>query len=209
MPAADIFDLNIKRSRALVATHVRLHNKQGKPATVVTDVMRASVVMAVSAFDALLHGLLKEYVLEAAAKSPPPAALIALIRDWKLDAPTQLAFMLHSHGPSDLQTRVEQHFADRTLQDPSKVILACEVLGIPAIWTDVAHRLGVQEPALRQEFAAIVKRRHCIAHEADLDPNGRTRFKKKALPRDVATQYIDQIQKIGLAIIAALNQAYP
>lgn len=75
MTHISIFQLNVERSRALIGTHSQLHNKQGKPKTVVSDIMRAAVVMVVSAIDAYLHGL-SEHVERAAQLTPPPAALL-------------------------------------------------------------------------------------------------------------------------------------
>jgi hypothetical protein len=176
-----IFRLNVARSRALIGTHGQLHNKAGKPKTVVSDVMRAAVVMVVSAFDAFLHGLLSEYVERAAKLKPPPGALMDLVKEWHLDAKEILPYLLNKKGPSDFRQLAVAHFADRTLQDPSKVGQVGAVLGVEDLWDEIAAGLNRPVTDLRKEFAAVVKRRHQIAHEADLDPSGKTPTKKRRL----------------------------
>ena len=209
MDPFDVFELNIKRVEALIGTHKLLHNKKGKPKTVVSDVLRAGVVMTVSAFDAYLHGILKVNVGAAASLAPPPDALLALIKEWKLDAKTILPFMLNAKGPEDLTALVESHFEDRTLQDPSKVAHVFEILGISSVWTDVAQRLGRQEADVRKDFAGIVKRRHRIAHEADIDPDGKGSTKKRPMRKDTAESYKDSVVAVTAALNAIVKTKFP
>lgn len=176
-----VFQQNIRRSRALIATHVRLHNKRGKPAMVVSDIMRASVVLTISAIDAYLHGVALHYAARAAQQKPVPPALLEMIRDWRLEASEILDLTLSADGAKKFAERVDDHFADRTLQDPSKVDQVFRILGITDIWQQVAHGMGRAKDDLCRDFAAIVRRRHEIAHEADIDPKGKGSTKKRAL----------------------------
>lgn len=204
-----IFDLNIERVTALIGTHTALHDKRGKPEMVVTDVMRASVVLTVSAIDAYLHGVLKLYVGRAAALDPAPKRLLTLINDWKVPPHVILAYMLHEKGPVDLTAAVEAHFADRTLQDPTKVADVFDMLSIPDIWAKVAAKLQRPEKEVKDEFARIVKRRHRIAHEADIDHSGKTANKKSALPRPKAEEYRDAVAAVAKAMNETLLAKFP
>ena len=204
-----VFQQNIRRSRALIATHVRLHNKRGKPAMVVSDIMRASVVLTVSAIDAYLHGVARRYAAKAAQQNPVPPALLDMIKEWRLDPSEILELTLSEDGADRFAAKVEEHFADRTLQDPSKVEQVYRILGIPDIWQDVARRLGRPKDDLCRDFAAVVKRRHRIAHEADIDPEGKGPTKKRALGRDTASDYCDLIESIVTQLQAIILGRYP
>jgi hypothetical protein len=204
-----IFKLNVERSRALIGTHSQLHNKQGKPKTVVSDIMRAAVVMVVSAIDAYLHGLLSEHVERAAQLTPPPAALLELVKEWRLDAKETLPYLLNKKGPTEFRQRVVDHFSDRTLQDPSKVEQVGRVLGVEALWDEIATRLSRPAADVRRDFAAAVKRRHQIAHEADLDPSGKTQTKKRRLTKVEALGLVGQVETVGDQLQAIFESKYP
>ncbi len=204
-----VFRLNVKRSLDLIDTHSQLHNKQGKPKTVVSDIMRAAVVMVVSAVDAYLHGLLSDYVERSAQLTPPPGALLELVKEWRLDAKDTLPYLLNKKGPAEFRQRVVEHFADRTLQDPSKVELVGRVLGVEGLWEQIANGLGKSEDRARKDFAAVVKRRHQIAHEADLDPAGKTATKKRRLTRQEADAAVDEINKVAEQLQTIFEAKYP
>lgn len=191
-----VFQENIRRARSLVATHSQLHNKRGKPKTVVSDIMRAAVVLAVSAVDAYLHGVLGRYIASAAQTRPIPPALIALFGEWRLKPQTILEWTFREAGADGFRQHVESHFADRTLQDPSKVAHVFSILGIDDVWSRIATGISAPEEEVRRRFAAIVKRRHRIAHEADLDPGGKGPTKKTPLGRDTAASYCDTLSAI-------------
>jgi RiboL-PSP-HEPN len=204
-----VFQQNMRRAKALIATHSRLHNKRGKPRTVVSDIMRAAVVLAVSAIDAYLHGVAHRYVAQAASLNPVPPGLLEMIKEWQLRPTEILSLTLSAQGADEFSRRVEGHFADRTLQDPSKVEQVFRILGIGDVWSQIAQGLGRPIGDVRRQFAAIVKRRHQIAHEADLDPEGKGPTKKRALGRDTAAGYCTGVEQIVSQMNQILSAKYP
>ena len=145
----------------------------------------------------------------AALLPPPPAALLDLVKEWRLEPKDTLPYLLNKKGPSEFRQLVVDHFDDRTLQDPSKVDHVGRVLGVETIWDDVAKGLGRPAADVRKEFAAVVKRRHQIAHEADLDPAGKTATKKRRLRKQDALQFVVQIEAVGNELQKVFEAKYP
>jgi hypothetical protein len=71
-------------------------------------------------FDAYLHAVLKSHVIQSVSLNPASGALLIRIKDWRMEASEILPFLLNNSGQDEFIRRVEEHFADRTLQDPYK-----------------------------------------------------------------------------------------
>lgn len=83
------------------------------------------------------------------------------------------------------------------------------ILGIIDIWQQVAQGMGRAKDDLCRDFAAIVRRRHEIAHQADIDPKGKGPTKKRALGRDTASAYCDLVEEIVKQLQAIVTVKYP
>jgi hypothetical protein len=189
----------MRRVNALIAAHDELHGRVGRPRLVVSDVMRAAVVMTVAAFDALLHGILRVYLRSAASGVPKPPALLGLIKQWKLPAHDILAWTTAADGLLLLQAKADAHFVDRALQNPAKVAEVFKVLGVADIWADIATRMNTDKKTLKEEFTVVVKRRHSIVHEAETA--------SLSVPR--AKAFKELVAKIANEIESVMKARYP
>lgn len=202
----DVFSYNIERAHALLELTRDLHDKRGQPRVEVVDVMRSAIVFAVSAFDAYLHAVVVDNIAKAALD--PNSALLEWVKSWKLGAAEYLAAIVANDSVKALVEAAGDQLASRTLQDPSKVQLALEYIGLPTCWKLMSNYLDTPEHKLRSEFNEVIQRRHKIAHEADLDPSSKTGYGKRRLPRELAVEYVNRMQRVGTAVAHLVATKY-
>ncbi len=137
------------------------------PALDISDILRAGIVMTVSALDHLVHELVLEGMLKTISGARP--ATEAFGRFDVSVASTQQAM----NDPS-VHTWLEYEIRTRhgwvSFQQPDKIADAIRLISDTSLWRDVGLQLH-QDPAdLKRRLSLIVQRRNKIAHEADMDP---------------------------------------
>jgi hypothetical protein len=159
------FLANLQRARDIAALQSAL-SAQTIPALDLTDLLRASLVLQVSALDALAHEIVHYGMLEAHTGARP--------RTTAFDAfgVTLADLQRASAGQAGwLEDAIRRAIGWRTYQQPDKISEAIALVSPVKLWDEVGKSLGRPAADIRRQLTAIVDRRNKIAHEADLDPS--------------------------------------
>ncbi|MCC6739466.1 MAG: hypothetical protein IT452_10510 [Planctomycetia bacterium] len=133
-----------------------------------SDVLRAELVFAVSAFDFFIHELVRLGVSQAFLA---PSRRTAAFKSFKVEL-SSVEAALTSPGTLDwLNQEVLKQHGWQSFQKPDKVAGALSLITSKSAWPSIAKSLGKPEDDVKTELRLIVDRRNKIAHEADVDPS--------------------------------------
>ena len=160
--ALDAFKNSMQRVRDMHALHLSLSN-QLTGAVDLSDLLRAEIVLAVSAFDFFIHELTRLGMLECHTGSRPKSDafdrfLVPMEAATGLTAPVFDSHIRAKHG-------------FQSFQHPDKIADAIRLISNAKLWKEVANKLEEEPKQIKDGLSLIVDRRNKIAHEADLDPS--------------------------------------
>ena len=166
------------------------------------DLLRAQLVYTMSAFDKLMHDLVRIGMVQSFMGARPPS-------------PKYLAFPVTLKTHQDITSASippqEYHFEQAvfasmkhlSFQDPEKVTDALSMIWIEDHkWQKIAAQMGISIHDAKTTLRTIAGRRNAIVHEADIDPI--TQAKRNILPSD-ATIVTDFIKRCGTAIFTLVK----
>jgi hypothetical protein len=192
------FAANLQRARDLVSLKAHMA-KQATSALNLDDIVRAALVMGVSAFDHFVHEVVRAGMLEIqAAKRAPTDAFLRFSIPLER---TQIA-MTSPTSVTWLETTIREAHGWQTFQQPDKVADAIRLISVAKLWEEVAKQQGADAKTVKQTLSAIVDRRNKIAHEADMDPS----FPGQRWPITdlLVLEAIDFLERTALAILGVL-----
>ena len=158
--AFDQFRISISRVRDLIAVHnsVRVIST---PALDLSDILRAALVLSVSALDYYVHEVVRLEMLEiySGSRSEPPAF-------------SRFQVSLGSTRSLDnlLEDEIRQRHSYKSFQQPDNIAEAIRLIADKKLWEEVGNLMDRPAKDIKQELSIIVDRRNKIAHEADIDP---------------------------------------
>jgi hypothetical protein len=162
-----IFRANLDRVRALHALHLSF---QGLVAPIVdlSDVLRAEIVLIVSALDHFIHEITRLGMMETwrGGRTATPAYLRFAV---SLSVATQLSSS--SGGDVPLETELRTRHSFLTFQQPDDIADAIRLFSAVELWKEIGTMLGQEPQEVKAQLKLIVARRNKIAHEADIDPS--------------------------------------
>jgi len=161
------FAANLSRAKDLVRMHDHLASRTTS-ALDSTDVLRAALVLSVSALDHFIHELVRLGMLEV-HQGRRPATRSFLAFPITLHA-TRTAIAVPA-TTSWLTDCIRDAHGWQTFQRPDKIAEAIRLISEVSLWDAVAIQLGADARAVKADLLAIVERRNKIAHEADMDPS--------------------------------------
>jgi len=192
--ALDQFRENLARARTLAGLALSLSNLTTE-AIDLSDILRASLVLAVSALDHFAHEFVRLGMLEVHQGNRPTTDAYLSFR-VPMSAAREAIVDIGRHDWLDQAIR-ETH-SWQSFQHPDKIADAVRLMSDVKLWEQVASELGMTGKAVKTQLSAIVDRRNKVAHEADMDPtNPGHRWPINAvLVRDA----LDFIEKVAQAI---------
>ena len=183
----DVKDLN---------TRFTIFNRTN-PADDLTDLLRAEIVYSISAFDKLIHELVKVGMIETFNGSRTETVQY---KTFKITIDTLLKIQNPQGIPPQfwLKQEIERQHKLLSFQEPDKVNDALNLISDkPHKWQIIANQLGMQDKDVKIYLKNIVNRRNAIVHEADED--SQTNQKTNILQNEVI-QDITFIENLGQAI---------
>jgi hypothetical protein len=167
--ALALFDENIASARHLANLHRYLATKVAGPLSF-DDILRSQVMYAVSAFDKLMHDLIRIGIMEiyTGARQPTPKYFVEPITIEFHGALVNASIPPKEHL---FEQEVIRKLSYLSFQDPDKL-----AEGLSLIWNEkhkwekIAAKLGLSSTAARTRLKLIVTRRNAIVHEADMHP---------------------------------------
>jgi hypothetical protein len=165
--ALDQFRINISYVRNLGAIHKALY-AQTTSILDLSDILRAELVMAVSAFDKYIHdvvriGMLEEYQGKRTSTKSFQLFSISL-------GSAQLG-ILTPKNIDWLDDEIRNRHSWQSFQRADKIADAMHLISDVKLWDETAKKMGKNAGSVKTQLNLIVDRRNCIAHEADIDPS--------------------------------------
>jgi hypothetical protein len=161
------FQSNIGRARDLQALYVTL-SVTTTGALDLSDILRASIVLAVSALDHFVHEVTRIGMLEIYGSTRPKTEAFGRF------SVTMENVLLCVAMPSSLQwldDEVRKQHGWLSFQTADKVADAIRLICAKKLWEEVGGRLGIDARSAKNRLNLIIDRRNKIAHEADMDPS--------------------------------------
>jgi hypothetical protein len=188
-----VFHKNIRQAIELGALYDYLSNTVAIPEQF-DDLLRSQIVNCVSAFDKLMHDLIR----------------IGMVRIFENQRPSTSKYMSetvaiqHLPGlaantvpppPVRFEEIIREKLSKLSFQDPTKISD-----GLSYIWNEnqkwqlIALGLGMSDGDAKRKQKLIVTRRNAIVHEADLDP---VTNQKQSITRAEATDISSFLLALG------------
>lgn len=189
------FVASIERARGLVGLKQYLENNYSS-AVETDDLLRASVVQAVSAFDFLMHQTFRVEVKRRFSSQCP-------VNNFHI--PFSILHSDETHKLREIEEFVVDRNSHRTFVDPAKVGEAlAHFLENP--WDKISSQTDLDATTLKKQLKRIYRWRNRIAHEADINPANAGVELWPIFSEDVILA-LQVIRDLGLAIISALKNS--
>nr|WP_196759349.1 HEPN domain-containing protein [Pandoraea pnomenusa] len=134
------------------------------------DLLRSQVVNAVSAFDKLMHDLIRIGMVRI-FENQRPATGKYLNEAIALQHLPGLAAGAVPPPPVRFEEIVREKLSTLSFQDPTKIADGLSYIwDASQKWQQIAQGLGMTDDDAKRKQRLIVTRRNAIVHEADLDP---------------------------------------
>lgn len=194
------FTENIGRSRDLLALVGNL--KKATAGTLdLTDILRAAIVSAVSAFDAFIHEITRIGMVEIFQNA---RAATASFGRFPISMENVLLVVATPTHTKWLEDEIRRQHGWLSFQQPDKVADAVRLFCGKELWKEVAKILGTDDKSAKNRLALVVDRRNKIAHEADMDPTSPgSRWPIDELLVDEAIKSLEEIGGAIFKIITA------
>jgi hypothetical protein len=167
--AKAVFQRNILQAIELGALHHHLSNTVPIPQQF-DDLLRSQIVNAVSAFDKLMHDLVRIGMVRIFEGQRPPTGkylseAIAIQHLPGLSADAVVP------APVLFEEIIREKLSRLSFQDPTKIAEGLSYIWIEnQKWQQIAAGLGMSDEDAKRKQKLIITRRNSIVHEADLDP---------------------------------------
>lgn len=167
--AQALFQKNINDTNSLTAIYDYMCSQISLPLQV-EDLLRSKVVYSVSAFDKLMHDLIRIGMTEIYMRRRKPTKKY-------LQEPISLSVMQQlvseSIPPPEIlfEQTIQTKLKTLSFQNPDKVADGLSYIwDEPNKWQKISVGLAIPEPTLKTTLRLIADRRNTIVHEADIDP---------------------------------------
>jgi hypothetical protein len=165
--ALDAFEVNLQRVRDLHAIRASFEG-QVAPTVDLSDLLRAEVVLAVSALDHFVHELARLGMLECWSGT---RACTDAFNRFNLPLSVSSAIQRGATAATVLDNEIRAKHGFQTFQHPDKIADAVRLFSDVRLWDAVSTQLGEEPRSVKGSLVLIVERRNKIAHEADIDPS--------------------------------------
>lgn len=191
------FEESLKRVRHLHGLHAAFEATL-TAAVDLSDILRAELVMAVSALDRFVHDLTRLGMLEC--HSGARARTDAFNR-FPVPMASLAAVSAANTASNALEAEIRTKHSHLSFQHPDKIAEAVRLFSGVSLWEAVGGSMGMTGKDAKATLGLIVDRRNKIAHEADTDPS----FPGQLWPidRTMVEGMVSTIEAIGRAIHAA------
>jgi RiboL-PSP-HEPN len=191
--AKGVFHKNILQAIELGALYGHLSTVVAIPEQF-DDLLRSQIVNAVSAFDKLMHDLIRIGMVRI-FESRRPSTGKYLNETVAVQHLSGLAVGAIPPAAVRFEEIIREKLSALSFQDPTKI-----ADGLSYIWTEnhkwqqIAQGLGMADVDAKRKQKLIVTRRNAIVHEADLDP---VTNQKQPITRAEATDICNFLFALG------------
>ena len=165
--AIDQFRSNIGRVKALGGLYKAL-TRLTTSALDSTDLLRAQIVMAVSALDHYIHVVTRIGMLEvySGSRTATPS-----FDKFQVSMDSVITHAIGGTGNAWFESEIREKHGYLSFQHPDRIGEAIRLFSSVQLWPSVASDLKMSPSDVKTRLRIIVDRRNKIAHEADSDPS--------------------------------------
>ena len=197
------FRENIARVQDLGGLYTAFGNVT-TPVVDLTDLLRAQIVMVVSALDLYIHEITRIGMLEVYNGARPQTD--AFLK-FQVSLDSAIQGVSNSSRDEWLDTEIRMRHSHLSFQDPDHIADAVRRFSSCELWPSVTEQLNLDVQFVKNRIRTIVKRRNQIVHESDLDPTYPGTITRWPIsPADVEN-ILDFIKKVCEAIHTVTNQS--
>jgi hypothetical protein len=194
--ALSLFRKNIEESKSLTPVYEYLESSLVTPLSF-DDLLRAQIVYSVSAFDKLMHDLIRIGMVEIFMGNRPttPQYLAETITISTYSELTSATFL-----PKELvfEQAIVRKLKTVSYQTPDNVAKGLSYIwNEPQKWQKIASNMAMDTEAVKTELKLIVDQRNRIVHEADINPSTNQKY---SITKSDSQSVTDFLQKAGEAI---------
>jgi hypothetical protein len=171
------FEKTMLRSLGLIGLYHWVQGKGFEPSTAddtdlthLTDLVRSSVVLGVSAMDAYFTNRFVEMLIPYIKRRGPTRAMVKLLHDAGLNAEQALIMAAMDRPFSRVRTIMTRHLERTVTQKFSAIDNLFTAFGLNDFCANVQGKSGRKR--LLRSIEILVQRRHEIVHEGDLNAKG-------------------------------------
>ena len=134
-----------------------------------SDLLRAQIVMIVSALDHYVHEITRIGMLEIYNGNRPPTSSF---QRFQISTNVLQSVISSRHNSSSFfENEIRDRHSYLSFQHPDKIAEAIRLFYPDPLWPAVGQRLSSDAANVKTRLRLIVDRRNKIAHEADMDPS--------------------------------------
>lgn len=198
--ALKLFEKNINESSQLMALFE--YTKEHLPSMNFDDLLRAHFVHAVSAFDKLLHDIIKIGMLEI-FQEKRQATPKYFSEGISLETYNQISKATIPPKEYYFESEVTKKLSYISFQDPGKVVDGLSLIWIePHKWQVISNDMGVEISKAKTTLKTISTRRNQIVHEADINM---ATGKKYSIEKDETENVSNFILSCGKSIYNSVH----
>ncbi len=188
------FERNAQHVRDMHGLYININNFTTS-ALDISDILRAEIVLIISAFDYYIHHVIREGILETFLKTRPESNSF---KNIQLKMSSVQAALANPSSSDWLLSDIYIQHSWKTFQSPSNVSDALKFITDKRVWEEVSKKLGKPADQIKKQLELLVQRRNKIAHEADIDPGLLT--SKTSISEATAREAIEFIENLVNAI---------
>ena len=133
-----------------------------------TDILRAQILLTVSALDHYIHEITRLGMIEVF--NGTRLSTSAFLR-FQVSIDAAMQGLKISGGSSWFEGEIREKHGYLPFQQPDKIADAIRLFSSCELWPSVASSFGMSSKEVKDRLRLIVERRNKISHEADLDPS--------------------------------------
>ena len=195
------FRENIARVQTLGGLHAAF-DQQTTGVVDLTDLLRAQIVMIVSALDHYIHEITRVGMLEVYDGTRPQTPAFSR---FQVSLGATMAGISKPNENEWLDIEIRERHGYQAFQHPDNIANAVRLFSSCELWRSVASELSLTDQDVKNRLRAIVNRRNQIVHEADLDPSISGSTHRWPISSADVTNTLNFIQNVCEAIHTVVN----
>jgi hypothetical protein len=203
------FEVNIQSASQLGIIYAAFEHKV-TAVIKLEEVLRAELVLAVSAVDCYIHDIVRIGMTNVfAAAGGESNAFINF--SVSLGFAKRIAAAPLLDRAALVEEEIRRFHGYKTFQNADSISQALAFIGVQAIWDKVGMLLALSPTDVRRRLDIIVDRRNRIAHESDIDPTMGigTKYPIDYPMIEQAVSFLDRIVRAIHATVIDMNAAEP
>ena len=162
----DLFEINIMHVKNLGGLYISL-SYETSPILDLSDLLRAQLVMGVSALDSFIHSLIEYGMIEIYQKKRMPTnGYDKFIKSFENISPK----LINSYGVPWFKEEIKKKYGHISFQGSCKISQYVKLISNKQLWLESEQILNISSQNIKKKLDLIVDRRNKIVHDADMIP---------------------------------------